>query len=546
MPVEHVPVLITGGSTVGLSTAVALAQHGLRPMLVERRDGTLIHPRATGLHPPAREFFRSTGLDAQMREASAVLASSLTKFSVTTLAGDDLSKVERIPTPPEDVVAATRRISPTDVNPCAQDQIDRVLLAAAAERGVDVRFSTELVSMTQDESGVTATLLNRATDERYTVRADYLVGADGSSSRVRELLGIPMEVEDRLGNPMIHILFDADLGDLIRGNEFNFCEIRHPDYEGLLLSINNRDRWVFHRSYDETKESVADYPEERCLELIKGAIGLPDLPVKILAMLPWRISAGVADAVRDGRVFLAGDAIHVIPPIGGFGMSTGIADAYNLSWKLAMVLRGHAGPGLLDTYSQERLPIAEFTRDQAVLRLRYMALHWDPRPEAEQERNMLRIADPLVTSSGYQYTEGAVLGAREELPSLEDVEQNLDGSPGSRVPHVWVERKGEKVSTLDLAGTGFALLTGPNATGWQQAGQAVAEHTGLPLGVYRIGPGAEIDDPGGRFATVAGIGEEGALLVRPDNFVAWRATGAHPEPREQLTGILDALLHRTA
>ncbi|WP_433226665.1 FAD-dependent monooxygenase [Microtetraspora malaysiensis] len=546
MPVEHVPVLITGGSTVGLSTAVSLAQHGLRPMLVERRDGTLIHPRATGLHPSAREFFRSAGVEAQMREASAVLVNSLTKFSVTTLAGDDLSKVERVGTPPEDVVVATRRMSPTDVSPCAQDQIDRVLVAAAVERGVDVRFSTELVSLTQDESGVTATLLDRVTGERQTVRADYLVGADGSSSRVRELLGIPMEIEDRLGNPMIHILFDADLSDLVRGNEFNFCEIWHPDYEGLLLSINNKDRWVFHRSYDEDKESAADYPEERCLELIKGAIGLPDLEVKILATLPWRISAGVADAVRDGRVFLAGDAIHVIPPIGGFGMSTGIADAYNLSWKLAMVLNGHAGPGLLDTYSQERLPVADFTREQAVLRLRFMALHWDPRPEAEQERNMLRIADPLVTNSGYQYTEGAVIGARQELPSILDVEQNLDGSPGSRLPHVWVERKGEKVSTLDLAGTGFALLTGPNATGWQRAGQSVAEQTGLPLTVHRIGPDAEIDDPGNRFAAVAGIGTEGALLVRPDNFVAWRATGAHPESREQLAGVLDALLHRTA
>ncbi|WP_370942140.1 FAD-dependent monooxygenase [Amycolatopsis sp. cg5] len=542
MPDEHVPVLVVGGSTVGLSTAVSLARYGIRPLLIERRDGSLIHPRATGLHPSAREFFRSVELEDQMREASAVLVNSLTKFSVTTLAGEDLSKVDRIATPPEDVVAATRRMSPTDVNPCAQDQIDRVLLAAAGERGVDVRFSTELESLSQDESGVTAVLLNRATGERSTVTADYLVGADGSSSRVRKELGITMEIEDRLGNPMIHVLFEADLTELIRGNEFNFCEIRHPDYEGLMLSINNKDRWVFHRSYSDDEETVDDYPEDRCLDLIKGAIGLPDLEVKILARLPWRISAGVAESVREGRIFLAGDAIHVIPPIGGFGMSTGIADAYNLGWKLAMVLNGQAGPGLLDSYAEERMPIAEFTRDQAVLRLKFMALHWDPRPEAEEERNALRIADPLVTSSGYQYSTGAVVGARAELPSLEDVEVNLDGSPGTRLPHLWVERKGEKISTLDLAGSGFTLLTGENGDAWHDAAEKIAAETGLPLTAYRVGK--DIEDPGGTFGEATGITATGAVLVRPDNFVAWRHGGAHAEPHRHLSALLGDLLHR--
>jgi putative polyketide hydroxylase len=233
-----------------------------------------------------------------------------------------------------------------------------------------------------------------------------------------------------------------------------------------------------------------------------------------------------------------------VPPVGGFGMTTGVSDAYNLGWKLGMVLGGQAGLGLLDTYEAERLPVAQFACEQGLNRLRAMMLTWDPRPQEEKdrERAKLRIAAPLVTSMGYDYHSSAVIGARTELPSLEDVEANLDGSPGSRLPHAWVDRDGTRVSTMDFAGTGFALITGPDAAGWAAAARAVAEATGLPLTAHRAG--ADFADPGGAFAATAGIGADGALLVRPDNFVAWRGTGPYPDPAAHLHDLLTTVLQR--
>jgi putative polyketide hydroxylase len=545
MPDAHVPVLIAGGGTVGLSTAVALARHGIRSLVVERRETTSIHPRATGVQPPAREFFRAMGLEERMREASADLAPSMSKINVEpSLAAVDLAAVPRFPTPPLDVLELTKRISPTDIGPCSQDQIDRMLVAAAPERGIEVRFSTEFESVTQDDTGVTVTLHDRVSGERSTVRADYLVGADGASSRVRQAVGVPMGGSNKLGEPMINMMFRADLSDLVRGNEFAFGEIRTGDVEGILLTINNRDRWVFHFTFDAEKESLEDYPPQRCAEIVRAAIGIPDLDVEVLARLSWQMSSLVAERLSEGRVLLAGDAAHTIPPVGAFGMSTGIGDAYNLSWKLAMVLNGQAGPGLLDSYSAERLPIARFTCEQARLRFRFMELHWDASPEGEAEKARLRIADPLVTGFGFAYQDdaGAVIGGRPELPSLENVEENLDGTPGTRLPHVWIERKGEKISTLDLAGAGFALLAGADGQAWHDAAAGLTAE--YPLTAHHIG-GPGIKDPDDAFPAAAGIGAGGAVLVRPDNFIAWRHDGAHPDPRGHLIEILDTLLHRT-
>jgi putative polyketide hydroxylase len=536
-------ILVVGGGTVGLSVAVALTRHGVPPLVVERHAGTSIHPRATGVQPPAKEFFRSMGLAERMREASADLAPSRSKIDITSLAGDDLSAVPRVPTPPPAMVEVTARISPTDAGPCAQDQIDGVLLEAATAGGVDVRFGTELVDVAQDADGVTATVRERDTGRRYRIRAEYLVAADGSASRVRELLGIGMTGPEKLSRPMINLLCRVDLADLVRGHEFAFAEVRNPSFEGLLLTINNRDRWVFHLTYDPDEETADDYPPQRCRDLVRAALGLPDAPVEVLARLPWQMSARIADRIRQDRIFLVGDAGHVIPPVAAFGMSTGIADAYNLAWKLALVVTGRAGPRLLDSYEPERLPVARLTCEQALLRFQNLDLHFDA--ARSRERTRLRMADPLVTGIGYQYVSGAVVDPRPELPSLEDVERNLDGSPGSRVPHAWLDRAGREVSTLDLAGTGFALIAGPDGADWCDAARAFAGRTGVPLTTHRVGADG-LTDPTGRWLATAGLQPAGALLVRPDNFVAWRSPGPCPEPGAALERALDEVLDRAA
>jgi putative polyketide hydroxylase len=541
MSEHHVSVLIAGGGTVGLSCAVSLVRQGVPVMVVERRGGLSIHPRATGVQPPAREFFRAVGLEDQIALASAPLAPSLSKVNVGSLAGD-LAGAERFPTPPPKVFEVTKRISPTIGGPCAQDQIDRVLLDAAVDGGASVLFNTELVELTQDDGGVTVVLADGDGGGTRTVHADYLIAADGARSTVRGQLGVGTSGAEKLTDPMVNMLFKADLGALVRGHEFAFCEVKGDGFEGILVAVNNTDRWVFHVTYEAEKESIEDYPPERCEELVRAAIGVPDLEVEILGRLNWQMSSRVADRMRVGRVFLAGDAAHTIPPIGAFGLSTGIADGYNLAWKLAMVLHRKAGAGLLDSYEAERLPIARFAQQQTLLRLQNLHLQWSTGPEAEKARAELRIADPLVLGFGYQYEAGAVIGPRTELPSLEDVDRNLDGHPGTRLPHAWVERKGEPVSTLDLAGPGFVLLTGPDGGDWCQAAEQAVP--GAPVTAYRVGTAKDADlvaDDATWLATV-GLSGTGALLVRPDNVIGWRSPAGAPDTTRVLRGVLTELL----
>ncbi|MEU3977717.1 FAD-dependent monooxygenase [Streptomyces bacillaris] len=543
MTQEHYPVLVVGAGTVGLSMAAALSHYGVPVLLVERHAATTDHPRATGVQPPVKEFFRSIGLDERIRAASTDLLPSNGKVDLETLAETDLATAPRIPTPPKDVADLTARISPTPIGPIAQDRIDRVLCDAAGERGADIRFRTRVTEVAQDDDGVTATLVDEGDGSSYTVRADYLVAADGSASSVRRALGIEMRGPTGLGNPMINVLFTADLGDLVKGNEFAFAQISNPKSEGILLTVDNRDRWVFHISYKENEEQLSDYPVERCVELIKSAIGRDDIPVEVVSTIPWRMSARVADRVVEGRVILAGDSAHTIPPIGAFGMSSGVADACNLAWKLAHVVRKSAGPGLLRSYEAERLPIMRFTRDQALLRFAHLDLHWDA--EKDGERSAVEMADPLVTALAYQYQEGALIDPPAALRSLARADENLDGAPGTRVPHAWVEHRGKRISVLDLPGEGFALLTGAEGAAWTAAAERVAARTGLILRGYSVGPGCEVSDPDGAWAASAGIEPGGALLVRPDMFVAWRSVGAHERPEEQLAAVLDRILSRT-
>jgi 2-polyprenyl-6-methoxyphenol hydroxylase-like FAD-dependent oxidoreductase len=360
-------------------------------------------------------------------------------------------------------------------------------------------------STSTSTSTSTNRVLARLSDGR-TLTADYLIAADGTHSSIRRALGIATSGPDDLGDPLTNVLFHADLGPLLGGRTFTNCTITHPQARGLLVTIDGSKEWVFHSPRE--REATPD--------VIRTALGAPDLDVEIVSTLPWRPRGLLADRFRAGRVFLAGDAAHTVPPLGAFGMNTGIADVHNLAWKLALVLRGEAGPALLDSYEAERLPVARLTLEQAVLRLGDPALHWDRGPGSAEARAAAGVVNAPVVHVGYRYDSTAVIDPEPDLPSTEDVAADLDGSPGSRLPHRWV---GERLSTLDLVRSRFTLLIGHDeahgpgcrvdidATGgsaWHRA----AEQLALPVHTVRM---PEIP-PGG------------ALLVRPDGFIGWRAT----------------------
>ncbi|TCO62030.1 FAD-dependent monooxygenase [Actinocrispum wychmicini] len=539
MSETNIDVLVVGAGPVGLATGLFLGRHGVRALVAERHPGTTIYPRATGLAVRTREILREAGLAESVAAAGSAMASTGGKLIVDTLAGTDLATAKRI-WPRQSEQAVTVEHSPTaDVSGiCPQDRLEPILLDAARAAGARVQFETELAGF----DGGVATL--RSPGGEQVVHPRYVVAADGAASGLRESLGIGTIGPGPLGGAVLSVLFEADLANLIRGHEFVVCEIGTPAAPGLLLAINNSDRWVFNISYDPDTASPADYPEQRCAELIRTAIGRPGLDVRVLARNPWVPSAFSAEAMRKDMVFLAGDAAHVMPPLGAYGLNTGIADAHNIAWKLAAVINGMAGPGLLDSYEQERLPVARFTVEQAMLCQRNPRLHWDL-AGSMAEREQLGMADPQVVSAGYRYRSRAVAESHRELASLSDFAANVDGSPGGRVPHVRLARRGERLSTLDLCGRDFVLLGGASAHRWADAAAEAGRRLGMRVQAYQIGRGCPLVDLDGNWRQAAGISAEGAVLVRPDGFVAWRSTGRSPIPEQTLHDTLRTILDRS-
>ncbi|HVX29561.1 MAG TPA: FAD-dependent oxidoreductase [Nitrolancea sp.] len=534
MDLPEYPVLIVGGGTVGLSMALFLARQGVVAQLVERHAAISIHPRVVGPGVRTMELFRLAGIEDEIRRV-APLAHIGGATSITTLVEADLA--HQTPSDPAQVTDDAERFSPTNYIHCPQDVLDPILVDAAQRGGASICFNTEVVGIEQDGSGVTVQVVENGVQS--SLRARYVIAADGSSSFIRRRLGIGTSGPGALGSHIMNILFEADLGVLVGEHPFIIAEVKNDRMHGMFVRIRDNRRWVLHISYDPANgESPADFTPERCRELIYAAIGANDVPVEILGILPWQVAGSLADRFRGGRVFLIGDAAHVVPPTGGYGMNTGIADAHNLAWKLALVLRGQADDALLSSYDAERRPAANFALEQSLLRLRNAELHFDRSRVAERiERG---IANPLVVHLGDRYVSRAIIDPNPERPSLEEIELDLDGSPGTRLPHAWVERQGERCSTLDLSDSRFTLFAGPAGDAWCAAAQCVAERRNLDFASYRLDH--DFADPAGALRSALGIGESGALLVRPDGVIAWRSTESGHDPETIVQRVLEQIL----
>jgi 2-polyprenyl-6-methoxyphenol hydroxylase-like FAD-dependent oxidoreductase len=485
-PVEC-EVLIVGGSLVGLSAACFLGAQGVSALVVEKHAGTSIHPRAGYFHIGTMEAYRRIGLEAAIRQASREQFGPAGGINaVESLAGRELAMHVA------DINAGVEAYSPCVRFFMTQQSLEPLLLDRAKELGARLSYRSELVDFTDDGDHVLARVRDLECGRVHQVRAKYMIAADGNRSPVRAKLGIAMEGPGWLSDSLT-IYFKADCRPWLEGRQMGVIYVINPDQRGFFrfeaggtrgfLAVNT----LGDLSLPDAKSVAGDLSPERCIALVRSAVGVPDLDVEIEDIAPWKAEAVCAKAFRQGRVFIAGDAAHVVPPTGGFGGNTGVQDAANLAWKLAMVVKGEADEALLDSYEAERLPVARLTVDQAYARYIRRVV-----PE-EIHASTPEMRDELTMEIGQFYRSNAVVdGRREDEPACMHPDATR-GRAGARVPHVWLP---DGRSTLDVAAKESTWLLGPDAPSKD--------------GVRLSADAAE----------QCGLGRTGAMLVRPDGFVA--------------------------
>ncbi len=535
-----VPVLVVGGSLVGLASAMFLAQHGVEVLSLEKHHGTAIHPRAGYFQLRTIELMRVAGIEDRVRAAALELYEPDGGLNaVETLAGREIANyIPNINHGVDDVSPARRLFMPQQV-------LEPILLQRAREFGARFQYSTEMVGYTQDDDGVTATVRNVDDGTEQLIRARYLIACDGNRSPIRESLGIRM-IGHGLLSRSITIYFRADCSTALRGRNLGVIYVNNPQVRGFFrLEKTGLGGFLVVFTVGDIHEPGARFvadtvTDEMAVQLVRDAVGDPDLEVDVLDVDKWRAVAEAANTFQGGRILLAGDAAHTMPPTGGFGGNTGVQDAHNLAWKVALALQGAAGRALVDTYDHERQPAGMQAIEQAYNRY---VLRSDPDLGTEG----MHDAIPDMHVEFNRYRSAAVI---PDADYVDDGATDIDprqsrGLPGTRAPHVELRRDGMPLSTLDLYVGEFVLMAGPEGAAWAAAAAAATAQVGVNVVSHIVG--GDLVDRSSEFGaepfwSAYGIGPSGASLVRPDGYVAWRATTATENAVDLLTAALRQVL----
>jgi 2,4-dichlorophenol 6-monooxygenase len=579
-----VPVLIVGGGGAGLTASNMLADLGIESLLVERHPQTSHLPKAHYLNQRTMEAFRRHGL-AEAIYARGAPAENMGKIIWHTSLGGD-GPLDRIIIKEVDAMGGGRYAAehalkgPTRAVNIPQLRLEPVLREHAERRNPGkVLFRHEFRSFRETENGIEAVVRDLDGDRDLIVRARYIIAADAGKTLAPQL-GVGMIGPSKLGDYVMAYI-RADLSAYIPDDRSVMRVIVKLDQSagkqpvGGLLALGP-DRWDRHSeewgigwgyAADDPNRNNHDNMEERIQEFLKV-----DVPIEVKLVSHWYLEAVVADRFRVGRVFMVGDAAHRHTPGGGLGLNSAIQDVDNLCWKLALVLGGKASDSLLDSYDVERRPVVTRNAENSLMAFanHFMLMSamgivpGAPReqneasfaqmlidtPDGRQRRARLdRVFDAVIGSEyaphdlemGFQYRDGAIVDDDTPWPARDPMGSHYMPSthPGCRLPHVWLHGPDGAVSTHDLIPVGgFLLLTGADDRAWQAAAQKLAAEHGIVIRTCGVGLGGDLLDPSNGWALAGEIGPGGALLVRPDAHVGYRAASA---PHDHISALGNAI-----
>ncbi|WIM68148.1 FAD-dependent monooxygenase [Corynebacterium breve] len=574
-------VLIVGSGPAGASASLFLSTHGVDNIMITKYRWTANTPRAHITNQRTMEVLRDVGLEEEVLAKATPHDKMGDTVYCETLAGEEIGRRPTWGFRP-DRRADYELASPAMPCDIPQTLLEPILVENATKRGTQTQFSTEYLSHEQDDEGVSVKVRNRLTGHEYTIRAKYLIGADGARSKVAEDIDTPFEGAMDIGGSM-NITFKADLSHLVAHRPSILYWVFYPGSNiggigaGLIRAVRMWDEWLVVWGFDINGEPPV-LNDEEAKRIVRNLVGVPDLEMEITGYSLWGNNEQYATHMQKGRVFIAGDAAHRHPPSHGLGSNTSIQDSYNLAWKLAAVIKGQAGPELLDTYSVERAPVAKQIVTRANDSSREygpifealgvadakteeefregLQLRKQPTAEGAARRKALREAldykdyefNAQGTEIGQFYQSSATVcdgRGRPEITEDPMLHHQKSTYPGLRLPHAWLGNTLEKFSTHDIAtGTGFTIFTGITGKPWADAAVQVAEKLGIELKAVVIGEGLEITDLYGDWMHQREVEEDGVILVRPDKHIGWRCHSMVDDPVQALTAVLESILSR--
>ena len=572
-------VLIVGSGPAGSAMAALLSTYGIKNVVVTKFNWLARTPRAHITNQRAMEIFRDLGIEQEMIDKGTPQELMGNNIFCTSIAGEELGRLHTWGTHPNRMADYTLA-SPTRICDIPQNLVEPILVSTAGMRGSRFRFDTEYVSSEQDKDGVTATVLDHLTKSTYQIRAKYLIGADGGKSKVAQDIELPFEGQmGKAGS--INIVCKMDLSKYVAHRPSVLYWVLQPGSDvggigmGLVRMVRPWNEWLILWGYD-IKQGPPTLDNDEAIRIVHNLIGDQSIPVEIVSTSVWTVNQCYATQNTKGRIFCVGDAVHRHPPSNGLGSNTSIQDSFNLAWKLALVLDGKASPALLETYHAERTPIAKQIVNRANKSIEefgpifdalgltntsdpdLMKAHMEERKQntaaAAIQREKLRKAILFKSyefnchgvEMNQRYSSAAIIHDGTPEPEWKrDKELYYQAStrPGAHLPHVWLGKDNQKVSTLDLCGHGkFILLTGIGGEAWIEAAKEVGKSLDIRIDTIKIGPGCDYTDLYGAWADEKETEDNGCLLIRPDLYVAWRQQSIQPNAGKLLLQAMRTIL----